>query len=1158
MSAIEMSHFAKTILDSKYAHTKPSGRKEEWNEIIDRVVDSVVKPYLPHLVDKIKKMMLDRKFIPGGRYLWASGRPYHQINNCLLLSIDEDSREGWADLMRRITNGLMTGAGIGISYSNLRAEGALVKGMGGTSTGPISLMQMVNESGRHIMNGGSRRAALFGSLIWSHPDIEKFITVKDWPEWLKDRKSKEFNTPAPLDMTNISAALDDEFFVAYDDKAHFKHKLAHSVYWNTIRHMLETAEPGLSIDVGTNAGENKRNAPVVGSTRVLTDEGYKTVLELVDKPATVWTGVQWAKDVVFKKTMTNAPTVEVKMSHGLSIRCEPNHEFIYLAPMGVKPGFYHYRVKAKDLTAGTLLWDDMPDQPDNRPLSDYKKRVINVTESTNEDVYCCDVQVPEHSFMAEGVLISNCTELTSADDNDVCNIGSLNLARISSKTELEEIVYLSTAFLLCGTIYSVLPYKEIYAIREKNRRLGLGFMGLHEWLLNRGYNYGPNDELASWLSIFAKSTELAHGLCDKLGLSRSVKTRAIAPTGTISIIGETTSGIEPIFAVAQKRRYLSQDHNRAWKYQYIIDATANRIIDNGVDPDLIEDAYDLAEDYERRIAMQAWVQQYVDHGISSCLAAGDSYILTNLGLLDISELAGKVVEKQFADLERPTYSYNQAGDEALITQGFNNGLAKTITITLQNGYKLKCTPEHKITVLGKDYGFVWKQAKDLSHDDFVVGRAGLNYFGSGRTISTILGDHFNYEKSTNSKTEVSKPTSLGLELARFLGYMCSDGSVGPNGISLCQQKNNVCYDFSYLVGSLFNIKTYSCEDKRCKDLFNISANSREIASFCRWLGITNHDEIEVPRCIRSGGRGIVKEFIRGATLDGYVSDKVIGIATSVSYKYLMQLQLLLQNMGITCCLYKSSDAGHRNFPSGRSYKTKDNYGLVAVGKQASKFVDMIGFAEERKQKECKTKFKRTAKLTATLDGYLPDLGIRERFRKEVLPKIKSAEFYNYFSGMYKHRGMGISRENLVKMVDMGLEIDNKLIDKTYTFNKVKSIHHNNELVQTYDLSVPDGNSYIANGLVVHNTINLPAWGSSINNEFTVKSFGNTLMKYLPKLRGITCYPDGCRGGQPLNRVSYRTAIKHLGKEFVENGEEQQVKLEEFGNERACVNGVCGL
>jgi ribonucleoside-diphosphate reductase alpha chain len=62
---------------------------------------------------------------------------------------------------------------------------------------------------------------------------------------------------------------------------------------------------------------------------------------------------------------------------------------------------------------------------------------------------------------------------------------------------------------------------------------------------------------------------------------------------------------------------------------------------------------------------------------------------------------------------------------------------------------------------------------------------------------------------------------------------------------------------------------------------------------------------------------------------------------------------------------------------------------------------------------------------------------------------------------------------------------------------------------------------------------MPAWGSAFNNEGTVKQFGETLIKYLPNLRGITVYPDGARGGQPLTPIEFNEATKHIGKVFLE-------------------------
>jgi ribonucleoside-diphosphate reductase alpha chain len=122
--------------------------------------------------------------------------------------------------------------------------------------------------------------------------------------------------------------------------------------------------------------------------------------------------------------------------------------------------------------------------------------------------------------------------------------------------------------------------------------------------------------LRKYLEIYARSTEFACAHADEWELSHPLKTRAIAPTGTIGIVAETTTGAECIFCVAYKRRYLK---GQAVHYQYVIDPTAKNLIDTGVDPDSIEDAYVLAENIERRVEFQAWLQQYVDHGISSTL-----------------------------------------------------------------------------------------------------------------------------------------------------------------------------------------------------------------------------------------------------------------------------------------------------------------------------------------------------------------------------------------------------------------------------------------------------------------------------------------------------------------------------------------------------------
>jgi ribonucleotide reductase alpha subunit len=798
--ATQFSEFSKTIFESRYSLKNEEGNAiETWEDTSERVVKNVLgalgyKDNTPEY-EKLLYFVSTRKFIPGGRYLYASGREFHQTQNCLLLKA-EDSREGWSELLQKASMALMTGAGIGVDYSDIRPSGSLITKTGGTASGPVSLMEMLNEAGRHIMHGGQRRSAIWAGLNWKHPDCEQFIKAKDWPPEVRELKEKDFNFPATLDMTNVSVILDDEFFEAFENSSHENHELAKHIYHIATKRMVKTAEPGFSIDVGENAGETLRNAPVTAKTNILTNSGYKQVKEIVGKKTTIWTGKQWAKNVIFEKTQENANIVKVSMTGGREIRCEPNHEFLvdrFIGKGSKRKLVKTDRVKAKDLNKDDILHVSYPDITSNGKLDNsaytmgwiygdgsfhiaggadltlcsdesklasseivgynsinysdkrdytrfyfgvsekwknrskeefptglyqdspneiasfvaglfdadgnwspkqnrirlaskhkkflhgvqlaleqigimshvskngkggykdtpmfqlviasdfvvkfskiiptirlkpqlnkyisYRKsqiKVNSVVQDGIEDVYCADVKVKEHSFMAEGIIISNCTEVTSRDDSDICNLGSINMANISDLEEFKEVVQYATLFLLAGTVYSHLPYEKVHEVRKKNRRLGLGLMGIHEWLLKRGYSYEQNEELETWLEAYTESDNWAHDYAMQHTLTVPVKTRAIAPTGTIGLIAETTTGIEPIFCAAYKRRYLGKD--KVWQHQYVVDPTARRLVeDNGVNPEDIEDAYSLSYNLEKRIAFQSFVQKYVDHGISSTI-----------------------------------------------------------------------------------------------------------------------------------------------------------------------------------------------------------------------------------------------------------------------------------------------------------------------------------------------------------------------------------------------------------------------------------------------------------------------------------------------------------------------------------------------------------
>lgn len=144
-------------------------------------------------------------------------------------------------------------------------------------------------------------------------------------------------------------------------------------------------------------------------------------------------------------------------------------------------------------------------------------------------------------------------------------------------------------------------------------------MGIYEWLLKRGSNYEVTPELHQWLKVYKDESERsANEHCDRFYISRPVAYRAIAPTGSIGILACTTTGIEPLYAVAYKRRFLTD--GTKWRYEYVVDSTADGLIKHyGVDPDKIQTALDLSENYEQRLKFQADIQDYVDMSISSTI-----------------------------------------------------------------------------------------------------------------------------------------------------------------------------------------------------------------------------------------------------------------------------------------------------------------------------------------------------------------------------------------------------------------------------------------------------------------------------------------------------------------------------------------------------------
>lgn len=257
--------FASNIFRFKYAQ----GPNDSWDALADRLVEDVcgtrwgTQPKLLSDGDRkqLAQYIKEMKFIPGGRYLYYAGRPFKAYNNCYLLRAEEDTREEWSALTWRSMSCLMTGGGIGIDYSRLRPSGRPLMRTGGVASGPLPLMSAINEIGRNVMQGGSRRSAIYASLDATHEDIPLFLKIKNWKDTpigssgltAFDVKQQDFNYPAPLDMTNISVNYSDEWLNKKD-------RQSDPIFLENCLQAMMTGEPGFSFNFGDKKNETLRNA----------------------------------------------------------------------------------------------------------------------------------------------------------------------------------------------------------------------------------------------------------------------------------------------------------------------------------------------------------------------------------------------------------------------------------------------------------------------------------------------------------------------------------------------------------------------------------------------------------------------------------------------------------------------------------------------------------------------------------------------------------------------------------------------------------------------------------------------------------------------------------------------------------------------------------
>lgn len=770
-----------------------------------------------------------------------------------------------------------------------------------------------------------------------------------------------------------------------------------------------------------------------------------------------------------------------------------------------------------------------------------------------EEVYDCTI--PEkHAFVANGFISHNCSEIFLSP-YDSCRLMLLNLFNFVENPFTEDANFNYTKFSFLVEISQRLmddlvdlELEAIDRILEKihsdpepfdvklteinlwskiknacinGRRTGLGVTAIGDTLAALGIQYGSEESVKTVEKIYKTLGQFAHKESIQLAKERgafpsfdyelekdheylnrlipesskqdwktygrrNISLTTTAPVGSISILTQTTSGIEPAFMLSYKRRKkISSDKDKV----DFIDALGDKWTEYEVfhpkyaiwqqlNPDKkFEDspyykATAMDVDWLQSVKIQSVAQKWIDHAISKCVQEG-TLIATNKGIFPIEKLSDFEYQEEdtFSEPNDDYYVLDENGNQKKILKHYYGGKKDCYRIKFNNGFSLTASENH---MLKSSDG--WKKIKDIKVGESIQYR--MNSIKDIDKNQLVLLEKINFKN--NIKREF--PEYCDENFAKFLGMWLADGYVTNHSIGIVEKDDKVCSEIQRLILSIFNIKSTISIDKR-NGVRTHTVNSTAIASYFKNNFGQNCATKHVPDFILKSSFDIQKSFIEGLSLDGYLASDgslVIydgyseNIANSVSYilskngiKYLLTQKKVkngkLNNISYGVRCYLNSKIFEPIEDHKKEYKLDS--GLKDINIFLDKKIEVFyneNYDKSTKNSEIKQRIKRSLKSS--------------RFIRKSL--LQSADLLNFVD------------ENLLSI-------------------KVVSIDFVGEK-EVYDIEVEDSHSYLINGIVSHNTCNIP-------NSATKELVSEIYMKaWESGCKGFTVYRDGCRTGVLVN------------------------------------------
>lgn len=599
---------------SKYAlrNTKSDLLEKSPTDMICRIRDEIYRIEQKYnstiSKDEINRILKSfGYFVFGGSPMFGIGNKYSlsSLGNCFVAGNEYDSYSGIMKTDEELVNLMKRRAGVGISISHLRPKSSLVSNAAKTSTGVVSFMNRYSNTTEEVAQEG-RRGALMITIDISHPDVKEFITIKS------DRKK--------IRAANISVKVTDEFMNAAENDSDY-----------ILRFPIETdiTQPEFNFLINSTVYDIQMKLDNIIIIKIKAKQIWDLIIEQAHKNAEpgvlFWDTIirespaDSYSDVGFKTISTN-PCGEIPLSIYDSCRLGALNLYQFVKDPFTKNAKFDFISFSYIVYQVQRFMDDLIEL-ENEKIDDIITK-IKLKDTEPDDIKDRDLKLWES--------IKEKLELGRRTGLGVTGLGDMLAALDKPYATKETTKYVEKIF----KTLAINSYKSsISMAKERGSFLA--------------YDYNKEKDNIFINRILNELDDEYKELYKQYG-RRNIANLTVAPTGTLSLMTRTTSGIEPVFKQYYKRRrkvnsndddfndpdLVIDDNGIKWKEYFILHPKLNdwykiydpsggelknkseQELDNILEKSPYYKSISNVIDFIEKVKMQGKIQKWVDHSIS--------------------------------------------------------------------------------------------------------------------------------------------------------------------------------------------------------------------------------------------------------------------------------------------------------------------------------------------------------------------------------------------------------------------------------------------------------------------------------------------------------------------------------------------------------------